>query len=463
MMLSGDWRVCAQSRVTRGVTDSGFARSHPVQRIRKFCVSCAVAAFLSGCAVLDGTTSPDLQARPEGVSPPTDFVSLQPHSPLHVLARTLDEAATARSAAVQEVRAAQARLQARHYDRFPQMRPTGSVALNHSSTASLGLSLQQVIWDGGRTSTRLGDAELGVAAAALRAWASRNEDVHEGLVAFIDISRLQARLRAYDTLDGELTALAELLDIRATGGVSDRGEALRMAVARQELQREIIQDTAALRRARTDLMRLMPSGIAIDPLPDLAQSARMCRRAWPSSEAPIDALARLSVSRSRLAEDLVRARRFPSLVLGMGAAVTNVANGITPGVNINLDASDMLGLGGARAIEAAELDSEAMLAAYQIQRETTQAELDRLEENYAESHTEFQQLRALQQANEGVISLYREQLNVGSIPLTEGIILYREVTNIKIAIINFHADVLNNCLRSAEIRGLLAPFRDFND
>lgn len=109
-------------------------------------------------------------------------------------------------------------------------------------------------------------------------------------------------------------------------------------------------------------------------------------------------------------------------------------------------------------MEAAELESEATLAAYETQRMDTQAELARLEANHAEYQDGLRQLRRLQRANRETVDLYREQLAAGSIPLVEGIALYREVTQTEIDIIDLHADALINCLRSSQVRGFLAPY-----
>lgn len=433
------------------------------QRMLRCAVSYAAVLALSGCAALEGSAPTQLQELPEGVVSPSDYTALEPASPLGNLSMSLDQVAMERSVAVQEVRAAQARLAAQGFERGPQVRPTGSVDLTGDNDASFGISLEQVIWDGGRTRTRMDAAQFRVASAALQAWDGRNEDVYEGLEAYVNMARFQARLRAYNSLGRTLEELTDLLDIRASGGVAGGGEALRMSVARQELQREVIADTAALRQARSDLRQLVPDDLQVAPLSDLTGAAASCRRTWPNSEPPTDALARMDVSRSRLAENLLRAQRFPRLVLGAGAAITNVASGITPGVNVELDASDMLGFESGRVIEAAALDSRAALVTYQVQLDDTRADLSRLEANYIEHRSSLEQLTALQDANEASVDLYRTQLDSGTISLVEGINLYDEVTNTELDIIDVHAAILLNCLQSAEIRGLLVPFIEPDD
>jgi adhesin transport system outer membrane protein len=415
------------------------------------------AVLLAACGG-SGVAIRETQPLPADVAPPSSYVSLTPEGSLHSLAGQLDAATIQRSAIVQEERVARARLVARGYDRYPQVRPSGSLELEDGPQATVGPSVEQVVFDAGRSRAAMGEAEIGVVLAGLRAWIARNEGVYEGLRAYVDMSRYQARLRVYGSIEDELAELNELLELRASGGVSDRGELLRMNVALQELQREIVGDTAALRQARSDLVRHLPGAEDVRPLRDLAAATEECRRSWPAIETPMDALARVQVDRTRNAEDYTRAQRLPRLVLGAGAAVTSLASAVTPGVSVNVDASDMLGMGGRARVEAAELESEATLAAYETQRMDTQAELARLEANHAEYQDGLRQLRRLQRSNRETVDLYREQLAAGSIPLVEGIALYREVTQTEIDIIDLHADALINCLRSSQVRGLLAPY-----
>jgi adhesin transport system outer membrane protein len=413
---------------------------------------------LSACA--GGGAEREVVQHPpaEGVEPPSGYVSLASDGPLYGLAEALDSSAIRRSAVMQDQRAAQAILQARGYDRYPQVRPQGGVDLQDGPVATIGPSVSQVIWDGGRSRAALRDAELDVALAGLRAWVVRNEGVYDGLSAYVDMSRYQARLRVYSEIERELDELTELLELRAQGGVSDRGELLRMNVARQEIQREIVGDRAALRQARSDLERFLPGSADMRPLSDLAGAAAQCRRRWPQSEPPQDALARMQISETQIAEDRTRAQRFPSLVLGAGAAATTLASAVTPGVSVNVDTTDMLGMGARLRLEAAELESEAAIAAYDTQRQDTAAELARLDAHYAEMRDSLRQLQALQRTNRETVALYREQVDGGTISLVEGVALYREVARTDVDIVDLHADALINCLRASQVRGLLAPF-----
>lgn len=409
---------------------------------------------LTGC----GATSYEAQRIPENVAPPSAFISLNQGGDLYGIARRLDQATIERSAVVQQENVARAQLDVRAFDRLPQIRPTGSFNLDDGPQAAVGPYLEHVIFDAGRSRISLGDAELALATATLRAWVARNEGIYEGLRAVVDMSRYQARLQAYGSVERDLRDLRELLELRASGGISDRGELLRMSVALQELQREIVGDTASLRRARSDLVRHLPDLGDVRPSADLVGAASQCSRAWPHFEVPMDALARVEIDRSRNAANYTRAQRLPRFVLGAGATMTNLVGAVTPGLSVNVDAGDMIGLGGRARVEAAELESSATVSAYEAQRLNTAAELARLEANYAEYLDGLRQLQALQRTNRETVALYQDQLAAGSIPLVEGIALYHEVGRTQIDIIDLHADALINCLRSSQVRGVLAPF-----
>lgn len=441
-------------------------------------LSAVVSMGLTGCAlmptpeqtgqdVVEQTAEQDVSRPPvaEEVPPATlapSYVSLRPQTPLATLAKDLDGVAISRSSAVQEVQAAQAELRARRFDLYPQIVPTASAPLSGGGDASLGLSVEQMIWDGGRVRGRLTDAELKIANARLRAWRDRNETVSDGLRAYVELSRFEARLAAYASLRQALDDLADLLETRAAGGVADRGELLRMNVALQEVQRDVVTNMSDLRQARADLMRLLPPEARVTPLTNLEAAASQCQRAWPDTEAPQIALARVALARAEASKEITRAQRFPRVVLGAGSSYSQ--GGLSePSVGIRLDASDFLGLGGRNTIEAANASVRAAEASYTLQQDETRSDLASIEEDYEGLRSDISLLRALQSQNEASLELYEEQLDAGSIPLTEGITLHREKADTRIAIIDVQADILLNCLRSSELRGILAPFGELEE
>lgn len=387
---------------------------------------------------------------------PATQTSLVAGSRLADIAGRLDQVAITRSSALPEVQAAQAQLRALKFERYPQLRPTASAPLTGGS-ASLGLNVEQLIWDGGRIGGRMTDAELKVAEASLRAWEDRNSIVYDGLEAYVNITRYEARLRSLAGLKAELDAISALLQTRMEGGVADRGELLRMNAAINSVERRSVTDRSDLRKAQTDFSRLIGNAQNTGSLSSLRSATNQCSRSWPDTEAPADALARVSLSRTEVSEDIVNAQRFPKVVLSGGTTYSQ-GGWSKPAIGIQLDANDMLGLGRESTIDAASASTRAAGASYTLQKDETEADLARLDADFGGLRADVTSLRALAQQGKATLDLYEEQLDVGSISLTDGIVLHRERVDTLISLIDAEADILLNCIRSSQRRGLLARF-----
>jgi adhesin transport system outer membrane protein len=393
-----------------------------------------------------------------GVTTPPAYQSLKEGTQLAQLAEKLDQVAIEESSALQELRAARAALRARAFDRYPDVVPTGSAPLNSDTDASIGLTLEQALWDGGRVRANLRRDELAVADAAFRAWGERNEEVLEGLIAFTEMSRFEYRLQIYSDLVEDLTELDERLKTRAEGGVADRGERLRMIVALQETERDKLSDERGLRRARSDLIRKLPDENVPAAFDSFESASASCGRAWPGIQAPTDAIAEIQVESAVADEQLLKARRFPRLVLAAGLSTLG-----SPQLGLALDADDMLGLGRQNTIDAAEASTQAQRALYRQRQEDTNRELERLEEDYTGLQKDIVQLSKLIATNDETLDLFKEQVQAGSIPITEGIFLYQEAADARITMADLRADLVRNCLESAALRGVLVPFRDAHE
>lgn len=397
-----------------------------------------------------------LPAEPTALRRPSSQVSLVAGSRLAYIAERLDQVATTRSSALPEVQAARAQLRALQFERYPQIRPTASAPLTGGS-ASFGINIEQLIWDGGRIGGRMTDAELKVAEASLRAWDERNSIVYDGLEAYVNITRYEARLRSLAGLKADLDAISAHLQTRMEGGVADRGELLRMNAAINSVGRNSLADRSDLRQAQTDFSRLMADTQNMGSLSDLGSATNQCSRSWPDTEAPADALARISLARTEVSENTVRAQRFPKVVLSGGTTYSQ-GGWSEPAIGIQLDASDMLGLGRGGTVDAASATTRAAEAFYTLQKDETQADLARMEANFGDLRADVTSLRSLAQQGEATLDLYEEQLDVGTISLTDGIVFHRERVDTLILLIDAETDTLLNCLQSSQRRGLLAPF-----
>jgi len=399
--------------------------------------------------------------------------SLLPGTHLAELARQLDQAAIAQSAVVHEVQSAEAALKARQLDRYPQLLPSVSAPLLGSGSndpavdlfelASAGLSIKQVIWDGGYLSARLYDAELKVTEVSLQGWEERNDAVYDGLKAYVESVRYEDQLRELGRLKEELQAISALLEVRVAGGVADRGELLRSALALQDADRRILINTASQRRAQADLLHLLPRNSSVSTLvDDLGVVAGQCRRSWPNIEAPQDALGRVFLLRAQAFEKAVRAQRLPRVLLSGGLSYSR-HGWSESAIGLRLDASNMLGLGRKGDLEAAAASTRAAQATYALERDDTVAELAQLEADYESMRADAAALHELIKKNDATLDLYEEQFGAASIALVEGIILHQHRTDTQIALIEVEVDMLLNCLRSSRRRGLLVPLGMIND
>jgi adhesin transport system outer membrane protein len=122
----------------------------------------------------------------------------------------------------------------------------------------------------------------------------------------------------------------------------------------------------------------------------------------------------------------------------------------------------MLGLGRKNQVKAAEATARGSEAKYRFQQQDTRAEIERYEALYANYQSDIKQLASIKNENKNSISLYREQLDAGSIAVAAGIDLYRTQTDTRIAIIDARADIVTNCLAVSMLRGQLVPLERKN-
>ena len=366
-----------------------------------------------------------------------------------------DRYAVERSAAVQDYTAAQADYLAVQFNRYPQIMPTASAPLDGDGEISIGLNIYQTLWDAGRTSAQLSSADHSIEKALVRAWAARNQAIGEGLLALVNFTRFEARLHQLTHLQTKLEVIEELIQVRVEGGVADRGEILRVGVAQQEIHRQILSDRAAQRQAKADLEQRLPYGSEIQ-VPPLNAISKQCYRDWPEQEFISDALARIEEQQVASDEQLTRAQLFPRLLL-TGETINSGSGWSKPSLGLRVDASDMLGLGRRGSLEASAARTRAANVSYSMQQEQSRAEILKQDNEFKGLELDFASLRILSEETRSAIDLYDEQLDAASISLTDGIALYREYTDTRLSLINVEADMLLNCLRSAEFRGLLAP------
>jgi adhesin transport system outer membrane protein len=376
-------------------------------------------------------------------------------SELGQLAKQLDKELLVRAGAVQELRAAQARLKAAEFERLPKFFPTASYSLEGGET-SVGLGVEQTVLDFGATKAKIESANLDIQEKRLNLWVDRNQTVFDGLSAFLDITHITNRLRVYQSLEGELENINILVSARSSGGVADRGENLRVLSAQQEVQRKVIESNSELSEAKSQLTRLMIPISDIPKVSTLDKIDTMCRRNSRLGSFPEVALAEINHAKAKANLRSAHSRRFPKIVLN--AALNRVLPGVTnsPTAGINLDSSNLLGLGRKQTILAAESDLDGARLTLDRTRENTQAELRQYEIEYQGLQASKRTLKSLIGSKNETISLYREQIEAGAMELPEGISFLQELADTQLLMLDVEADIIKNCLILALKRGALA-------
>lgn len=419
----------------------------------------AAAFLVSGCSEPVGKISPaeryeDVETL-VALTSDQKALSLSLGTPMHKLSTQLDKVAYSRSAKLQELRAIRARRRATELGRFPTVAPTGSVQLDGKSDPTLGLAVSQMIWDGGRLSARLTDLEHQEMLVQLQLWSERNDAIYQGLTSYVEIQELVEKLQARRQLESTLNRLSDLLDTRLQGGVADRGEVLRLTAAQNDIQRQKMRASSDLKRAKSNLTRLLagtkkwPNGQSLSSLSD------QCQTKWPEVMPPMDAAALADVHRAVAAAALTNARRFPSIVAGTGL---DLLSGAVGGVGLRIDASDMLGLGRRAELEAVAAQIDGAVINFKNQQDDTEDTLHQLDQDRESAAMDIGQLRALKRTNTESITLYEEQLESGALQVADGIDLYRNETETKINMIELQADLVRNCIEASRTRGTLARF-----
>lgn len=417
---------------------------------------------VSGCTDT-GPLAPPL------ASPPASFSSepapltkpiettLKAGTRLNALAVDLDAIAITQSSALQQLNASRAELDAAQFLRYPQFRPSVSLPLTGTANVNAGLNLEQVVLDGGRNSSEIHSAKLKVDDSLLAVWEERNQASYDGLSAFADAVKFEERISVGSAL---LTTLEEILGqatARAESGFSDRGEVLRINGAINEVRREMVTDTSELERARGELQQLFEKPVNTDGV-TMSDLVGMCEPNWLGSGAPrLDRIA-IRIEEARISESVIRARMLPRLVLQAGFGIDSSGVG-SPTLGLQLDASDLLGLGRKSEAEAASAIVVAAEQTYQIERRDLAVELAVLEQGYHGSLTELQQLNSLRNNSGDTIELFQEQLEAGSISVIDGAGFHRERAQIDRSILDTQHSMLNNCLRASRLRGALAEFK----
>lgn len=376
------------------------------------------------------------------------------------LAQKIDTEFLQKAGAVQELAAARRRYEGAKFERYPTITPTASLPVS-GEDASIGVVAEQTLWDFGATQSRITDAYLNIHGKRAELWIARNEVVFDGLNAFLEITRINQRADVYRNLEKGLSTLDVLLELRASGGVSDRGEVLRLISAQQEIQRDMIRDQASLNEAMAKLSSLVTSGGKLPAIADLRAARNMCAREGLHPNMPEIVLAEIALAKAQNSQRLTQSNRYPRIYAEGGLSrTTNGTNNRTLG--IRLDARNMLGLGRAQELQAVDADVEGARLAYEKTKESVATEFAQYAVEYVGLIASEKTLNALVKSRVETIALYREQIEAGSMDLPQGIDFMREHADTILLLYDVEMDIVKNCLSLSLKRGALAQIEPEN-
>jgi len=420
------------------------------------------AALLTICVACTPVPSPAEEARErlaaveEFTAAPADIAvprqALAPESALARLARRAATESLRQSSAIfalQEARNDVLAVQSRWY---PQVRPVA--AADTSGDVSIGIAVEQRIWDFGRVRADLDRARNAVTIARVNLWVERNEAVFEALDAYLDAQGSLGRLGDLNALQEELSDLRTAIEGRASGGVAGRGEVLDIDIAQNRAQREILTERSNLAVAR-DRVRQAIGATGDFDLPRLgdADTAGCSVQGGDAAEPPELALARLDVVAAGLQRNAVRARQFPVIV---GAAdVTTSRDDSDPVGTLRIGASDLLGWDRRARLEAADQAAFAAAQNHANTQRTVGQDLDALLADLDRQRESLTALTLLAASSADSQSVFWALFDSGQVSLTEGIRLTEEASRSRRAVLDAKVDLVRTCVRLARIEGAL--------
>jgi adhesin transport system outer membrane protein len=360
----------------------------------------------------------------------------------------------------QEFAAAQSALEGARWQRYPSLSVSGA-ALGSNGAAPSTVSVQQVLWAGGRI-------DAGIAAANARMFAANSGTlVEEQLVlertagAYVELQRQQARLVASDDNVRRHEDLYGLIARRVGQEVSSAADSAlalaRLAQARAERQ----QISAAIGNARAALQSLsgevVRAVVAFDA-PPLGFASVQEAMAAAERFSPDIARQRSLADAATSDLDVRKGQLLPSLA----ARVEHLRNPII-GVNSSTDRALLAfefqpgaGLSSLSAVREAEARRLAALSAVEGSRLELEQKLNSAWIDAQSSATQREPLRLLARTNVAIVDSFLRQYRVGRKSWLDVLNAQREAVQARYSLADVDAQALSGALRVRLVTGALS-------
>ena len=419
----------------------------------------ALIVSLSGClsspTTLDQTglveLIPDVSIETAVQVPQDARASLSKVGNLWTIARQAEQQAIEDSSAGFDILAAQSDAAAIRTGRLPKISPVASI--DGDGDTSLGVSLNQTIWDFGSSRAQIKRAEVDVVIAEVDQWIEINEAIFEALDVYLTHQRSLERLDNYSALQANVNDLAETVSRRFDGGVAGRSENLEVSIILQELARDILDERSEQAAALIRFRSLIGEASATPGHHSSVSMLDECTPQATTPEPPEVLRARFLVQRSLDDLDVLKSRRLPVLIGNIDARESN--GGIETSAGLSIDASQLLGWDRAARLEAGEQRVQAAQQEHQNVSEAVRLDIQQLQDEYTRQQASLVEIdRLLVSARESE-NFFEDLFNSGRSSLDDGLQLKREVSILERSRSDRRIELVRTCLRIGRIQGTL--------
>jgi len=360
----------------------------------------------------------------------------------------------------QEFAAAQGALDGARWQRYPSLSVSGA-ALGSNGAAPSTVSVQQVLWAGGRI-------EAGIAAADARMFAANSGTLVEEqavlertVAAYVELQRQQARLDASQENVRRHEDLYGLISRRVGQEVSSAADSAlalaRLAQARAERQ----QILAAIGNSRATLQSLsgeiVPAVVAFDA-PSLGFATVQDAMGTAERFSPEIAKQRSLADAAASDLDVRKGQLLPSL----SARFEHLRNPII-GVHSNIDRALLsfefqpgAGLSSFSAVSEAEARRLAAMSAVESSRLELEQKLNAAWIDAQSSALQREPLRVLARTNVAIVDSFLRQYRVGRKNWLDVLNAQREAVQARYSLADVDAQALSGALRVRIVSGALS-------
>jgi adhesin transport system outer membrane protein len=360
----------------------------------------------------------------------------------------------------QEYAAAQGALDGARWQRYPSVSVSGA-ALGSNGAAPSTISVQQILWAGGRIEASISAADARRLAANSGTLVEEQNVLERTVAAYVELQRQQARLMASQDNVRRHEELYGLIARRVGQEVSSAADSAlamaRLAQARAERQ----QIFAAIGNARATLQSLSGEGvrgvIALDA-PTLGFASLEQAMTAAENFSPEIARQRSLANAATSDLDVRKGLLLPSLA----ARVEHLRNPII-GIHSSTDRALLAfefqpgaGLSALSAVQEAEARRLGALAAVEGSRLDLEQKLNSAWIDAQSSASQREPLRVLARTNVAIVDSFLRQYRVGRKNWLDVLNAQREAVQARYSLADIDAQALSGALRVRLVTGALS-------